>query len=60
MWRETNFSILQTISNEFSGIVIVPMTVVNPQYYNEIINRLRIQGIEVNHFTLLANRETFY
>ena len=58
MWREINFSILHTISNEFPGIVIVPMTIINPQYFNEIISKLRSDGVEVNHFTLLANRET--
>ncbi|MFK7693241.1 AAA family ATPase [Paenibacillus sp. HJGM_3] len=58
IWREINFSILQTISDEFPGIIIVPMTIVNPQYFNEIIDKLRSSGVEVNHFTLLANRET--
>lgn len=58
IWREINFSILQTISLEFPGIVIVPMTVVNPQYFNEIVNKLRSNGFEVRHFTLLASRET--
>ncbi|MCL6604584.1 MAG: AAA family ATPase [Paenibacillus sp.] len=58
IWREINFSVLQTISNEFSGIVIVPMTIVNPHYFKEIIDRLRSNGIEVKHFTLLASRET--
>lgn len=53
-----NFSLLQTISNDFPGIIIVPMTIVNPQYFDEIINKLRLNGIEVKHFTLLANRET--
>ncbi|WP_010275728.1 AAA family ATPase [Paenibacillus senegalensis] len=58
IWREINFSLLQTISKEFSGIVIVPMTIVNPQYFDEIITRLRSNGAIVNHFTLLASRET--
>ncbi len=58
IWREINFSILQTISKEYSGIIIVPMTITNPQYFKEIVNKLRANGIEVNHFTLLANRET--
>ncbi|AJY76184.1 AAA family ATPase [Paenibacillus beijingensis] len=58
IWREINFSILETINNEFPGIIIVPMTIVNPQYFHEIINKLRSNGVEVNHFTLLANRET--
>lgn len=58
IWREMNFSVLQAISKDFPGIVIVPMTIVNPQYFNEIISRLRLNGVEVNHFTLLANRES--
>lgn len=58
IWREINFSFLQTISNEFPGIIIVPMTIVNPQYFNEIVSKLRANAIEVNHITLLANRET--
>lgn len=57
IWREINHSILQTINTEFPGIIIVPMTIVNPQYFNEIINNLRSNGFEVKHFTLLANRE---
>ncbi len=58
IWREINFSILHTISNEFPGIIIIPMTIVNPQYFNEIITKLKSNGVVVNHFTLIANRET--
>lgn len=58
IWRETTYSMLQAISAEFSGVIIVPMTIVNPQYFIEIIGKLRAQEAEVHHFTLLANRET--
>ncbi|MFC7677339.1 AAA family ATPase [Paenibacillus sp. GCM10028914] len=58
IWREINYSILQTINSEFQGIIIVPMTITNPQYFNEIINKLRSNGVDVKHFTLLATRET--
>lgn len=58
IWREINFSMLQTIDNDFNDTIIVPMTIVNPQYFNEIILKLRTNGAEVHHFTLLANRET--
>ncbi|MNI86630.1 Tunicamycin resistance protein [compost metagenome] len=34
------------------------MTIVNPQYFDEIITELRSNGVEVKHFTLLADRET--
>lgn len=58
IWREINFSMLQMLNNEYEGIIIVPMTIVNPQYFNEIVNKLRSNGVEIKHFTLLANRET--
>ncbi|WP_440109195.1 AAA family ATPase [Paenibacillus sp. QZ-Y1] len=58
IWREFNFSMLQMIYREFSGTIIVPMTIVNPQYFDEIVNKLRADGVELNHFTLLAARET--
>lgn len=58
IWREINFSVLQTINSEYNGIIIVPMTIVKTQYFDEIINKLSSNGVEVHHFTLLANRET--
>ncbi|RED66180.1 AAA family ATPase [Cohnella lupini] len=58
IWREFNFSMLQMIYKEFPGTIIVPMTLVNPVYFDEIVNKLRMDGIELNHFTLLADRET--
>ena len=58
IWREFNFSMLQMIYREFSGTIIVPMTIVNPKYFDEIVNKLKADGIELNHFTLLAARET--
>lgn len=58
IWREINFSLLQTINEEYSGIIIVPMTIVSPQYFNEIISKLRSTGVDVKHFALIADRET--
>src|SRR5690606_15132611 len=43
---------------EYDGIIIVPMTIVNPQYFEEIVGRLRVDGIIVNHFVLWASKET--
>jgi hypothetical protein len=57
VWREFNYSMLKTIHNEFNGIIIVPMTIVNPHYYHEIIGRLREDGVEVKHFALCASKE---
>jgi hypothetical protein len=58
IWRQMNYSILHTIGSEYPGVVIVPMTIVHPQYFEEIIGRLRTNGVDVRHFTLLASRET--
>ncbi len=58
MWRQFNFEMLSYISSNFDGIIIVPMTLTNPEYFKEIINLLRIKNIELFHFTLLAKRET--
>ncbi len=58
MWREFNYSMLKTIHDDFSGTIIVPMTIVNPEYFSEIIGKLREDGITVNHITLCASKDT--
>ncbi|MDQ1913501.1 AAA family ATPase [Paenibacillus sp. GD4] len=57
MWREINFSMLKYLSMEYSGCIIVPMTIVNPSYFQEIVGRLRADGVTVKHFTLCASKE---
>ncbi|MEI4771557.1 AAA family ATPase [Psychrobacillus sp. FJAT-51614] len=58
IWRESNYTILKYIDSEYDGIVIVPMTIVNPQYFEEIVDKLRDDGVIVNHFVLWASKET--
>ena len=58
LWREMNYKLLKLISSEYDGIIIVPMTLVNPDYYGEIIDKLIDAGVEVKHFILYATRET--
>lgn len=58
MWREFNYSMLKYIANKYKGIIIVPMTISNPQYFNEIIVQLRNDGFLINHFVLCASKET--
>jgi len=58
LWREMNYKILKLISSEYDGIIIVPMTLVNPDYYGEIIDKLIGDGVEVKHFILYADRAT--
>lgn len=57
MWREINYSMLKYINSEYKGIIIVPMTIVNPQYFGEIVGKLRDEGVTVHHFTLCATKE---
>lgn len=58
MWREFNYSILKYIDSEYDGIIIVPMTIVKPQYFEEIVGELRDKGVIVNHFVLWASKQT--
>lgn len=58
MWREINYAMLSYISRTYKGVVIVPMTIVNPKYFEQLIGRLRNEGALVHHFTLCASKET--
>ncbi len=57
-WRAFTFALLQKIYREFSGTVIVPMTVINPQYCREIIGRLTDTGASLRHYIVYAEKET--
>lgn len=56
-WRECNYSILKYIDEHYNGVVIVPMTIVDADYFNEIIDQLRKEGVEVKHAILWADKE---
>lgn len=58
IWRELNYTTLKYIDSEYDGIIIVPMTLVNPQYFEEIVGKLRDDGVIVNHFVLWASKGT--
>ncbi|MGP4040956.1 AAA family ATPase [Gracilibacillus sp. D59] len=58
MWRESNYTILKYIDSEYDGVIIVPMTIVDPQYFEELVGKLREDGIIVNDFVLSASKET--
>lgn len=57
-WRSMNYDMLKMIGDRYDGPIIVPMTLVNPQYFDGIVGRLRADGVEVKHYSLLASRET--
>lgn len=57
LWREFNYAMLKHIACEYDGVIIAPMTVVDPVYFEEIVGRLRTDGMTVKHFALCAPRE---
>ncbi len=58
VWREFTFQSLRYVAENFAGAIIVPMTVVNPLYYEQTVEALRKEGFQVHHFTLLASCKT--
>lgn len=58
IWREVNYAILKHINCEYDGVIIVPMTIVNPGYFKEIVGQLREDHINVKHFVLWASKDT--
>lgn len=58
LWRQFNYSLLKQIAAEYDGVIIVPMTVVTPGVFDEIVGRLKEDGLQVRHFVLWASRET--
>ena len=57
-WRSGVHEILDMVSRNHEGAVIVPMTLVDPGYFTQIVGRLRDDGHDVRHFALLAGRST--
>ena len=53
-----NDEMLKLLSNTHNGLIIVPMTLVNREYYDEIITALIDCGISVNHYILYASKAT--
>ncbi len=58
MWRTANYEMFKLINDNYDGVVIAPMTLVNPEYFDEIIGKLRNDGIDVHHYILYASKET--
>jgi hypothetical protein len=57
-WRYSVTELLRLTLASYAGPVIVPMTLVNHGYFQEIIGGLRRDGFAVHHFTLLAGEAT--
>lgn len=57
-WRSGVLATLQQAEATHDGPVIVPMSIVRDDYFEEIIGGLRSRGLEVRHYTLTASAET--
>ena len=57
LWREMNYKMLRMTAEKYDGIIIVPMTLVNLDYYSEIVKRLSLDGINIKHYILYAKRD---
>lgn len=58
LWCQINLGMLRNIEKSFDGVIIVPMTITNPQYYHQIITALRDDGVRVDHYVLAAGAKT--
>ncbi|HKB40955.1 MAG TPA: AAA family ATPase [Gemmataceae bacterium] len=57
-WRSGVHEVLDLLARKHEGPVIVPMTLIDPRYFAQIVGRLREDGHDVRHFALLAERAT--
>lgn len=57
MWRSINFDMLDHLCREYGGDIIVPMTVTNRAYYDQLVGALA-EKYQVKHVILYASRET--
>jgi len=59
LWRVLNFEILKQLVEDYK-VVIVPMTMTNKQYYEEIIGKLEKNNIKIKHLILTASKENIF
>lgn len=58
LWRSINRDMLLHLAANAAGTILVPMTLVNAQYYREIITAVRENGVDLRHFLLYPSKET--
>jgi hypothetical protein len=58
LWRQGVRELAAHLAKGFDGVVLLPMTMLNEDHYDEIIGDLLSAGHDVRHFTLLASPET--
>ncbi len=57
-WRSTVVDTLRQAASDHNGPVLVPMTIVRDDYFDEIVGGLRSRGVDVRHYALIARPET--
>ena len=57
-WRSAVIDTLQQATLEHVGPVLVPMTIVRDDYFEEIIGGLRSRQVDVRHYALTASADT--
>lgn len=57
-WRSGVREVLELALGRQDEVIIAPMTLVDPRYFDEIITELVERGHEVRHFALMAERQT--
>jgi len=58
MWRTINRDMLAYLEARYDGPILVPMTLTNEDYMRELVGFLREAGVRVDHYALIASRET--
>ena len=58
LWRLINYEIIKNICEKYDGNLIIPMTIYNKNYFEEIIGKLMSDGMKIDHYILGANKET--
>jgi hypothetical protein len=57
-WRSAVVATLADAAQAHDGPILVPMTLVDLDYFDEIITGLGAAGVDVRHFSLIASPET--
>ncbi|ACZ29545.1 ATP-binding membrane protein [Xylanimonas cellulosilytica DSM 15894] len=58
LWRSVVVETLHQAAASHAGPLLVPMTIVNDDYFDEIVGGLRERGVDVRHYTLVASPAT--
>jgi hypothetical protein len=57
-WRSAVVATLADAAQAHDGPILVPMTLVEQDYFDEIMSGLDAAGVDVRHFSLIAAPET--